>query len=79
MKFTRLALLALAALTVACSKLQVSNGLKRVPDGTDLNVFDHFFLGKDELSTKATPEERQQKSDEVAQKLLEHFPPQAEK
>jgi hypothetical protein len=108
-----------------------ARGLRQVPDGADLNVFDHFVLGKetqlnsygyggwggrwgggmqttqvqqiptgtvvvdlvdaktnnmvwrgmakDELSTTATPEERQQKADLVAQKLFENYPPQAKK
>jgi len=34
-------------------------------------------IAKDEISTKATPEERQQKADEVAQKLFENYPPKA--
>jgi hypothetical protein len=34
-------------------------------------------IAKDEISTTATPEERQQKADEVARKLFENFPPQA--
>jgi hypothetical protein len=36
-------------------------------------------IAKDEISTKATPEERQQKADEVSQKLFENYPPQAKK
>ena len=108
-----------------------ARGLKQVDEGADLNIFDHFILGKDtqinsygyggwggrwgggmqtaqvqqiptgtvvvdlvdvktnnlvwrgtakdELSTTATPEQRQQKSDEVTQKLFENFPPQAKK
>ena len=108
-----------------------ARGLKGVPEGGDLNVFDHFILGKDtqitsygyggwgggwrwgggaqttqvqqiptgtvvidlvdsktntavwrgiakdELSTTASPEERQKKSDAAAQKLFENFPPAA--
>lgn len=34
-------------------------------------------MAKDELSATATPEERQQKADQVAQKLFENFPPAA--
>lgn len=34
---------------------------------------------KDEISTTATPEERQKKGDLVAQKLFENYPPQAKK
>jgi len=109
-----------------------ARGLLQVPDGADLNVFDHFVLGrdtqlntygyggygrwggmggmqttqvqeiptgtvvvdlvdtktnnmvwrgiaKDELSTTATPEQRQQKADEVAQQLFANYPPQAKK
>ena len=109
-----------------------ARGLRQVPDGADLNVFDHFVIGKDtqlntygyggygrwggmggmqtttvqqiptgtvvvdlvdtktnnmvwrgiakdQLSTSATPEERQQKADQVAQKLFENYPPQAKK
>jgi len=108
-----------------------ARGLKQVADGADLNVFDHFIIGKDtqlntygyggwggrwgggmhttqveqiptgtvvvdlvdpqtnkmvwrgvakdELSTTATPEQRQQKADEVARKLFENFPPKAAK
>jgi hypothetical protein len=109
-----------------------ARGLRQVSDGADLNVFDHFVLGKetqlntygyggygrwggmggmqttsvqqiptgtvvvdlvdtktnnmvwrgiakDQLSTSATPEERQQKADQVAQKLFENYPPQATK
>jgi len=36
-------------------------------------------IAKDQLSTSATPEERQQKADQVAQKLFENYPPQAKK
>jgi len=36
-------------------------------------------VAKDELSTTATPEQRQQKADEVARKLFENFPPKAAK
>jgi hypothetical protein len=36
-------------------------------------------IAKDEISTTATPEERQQKADLVAQKLFENYPPQAKK
>jgi hypothetical protein len=108
-----------------------ARGLKQVSDGADLNVFDHFVIGKDtqlstygyggwggrwgggmqttqvqqiptgtvvvdlvdsqtnkmiwrgvakdELSTTATPEQRQQKADEVARKLFENYPPNAAK
>ncbi len=36
-------------------------------------------IAKDEISTTATPEERQQKADEVARKLFENYPPMAKK
>ncbi|MBK9063625.1 MAG: DUF4136 domain-containing protein [Acidobacteria bacterium] len=36
-------------------------------------------IAKDQISTSATPEERQQKADLVAQKLFENYPPQAKK
>ena len=36
-------------------------------------------MAKDQISTSATPEERQQKADQVAQKLFENYPPQAKK
>jgi hypothetical protein len=176
MKISRFGILALVAVAVACSTLQVTTdyapgtdfskyktftlkpgaaarnpiaaerfakslaaalearGLRQVPEGADLNVFAHFSLGKDtqlntygyggwgggwryggmgmqtttvqeiptgtlvidlvdaatktavwrgiakdEISTKATPEERQQKADEVTRKLFENYPPQAKK
>jgi hypothetical protein len=34
-------------------------------------------IAKDEISTTATPEERQQKADVVAQKLFENYPPKS--
>ena len=36
-------------------------------------------IAKDTISTSATPEERQQKADEVGRKLFENYPPQAKK
>jgi hypothetical protein len=36
-------------------------------------------MAKDTVSTTATPEERQQKANEVAQKLFENYPPQPKK
>lgn len=122
------------AIAVQRFELSITNaltarGLTPVADGADLNVFDHFVLGKDtqlnsygyggwggrwgggmqttqvqeiptgtvvvdlvdtktnkmvwrgiakdELSTTATPEERQQKSDAAAQQLFANFPPAA--
>jgi hypothetical protein len=116
---------------LALGNALTARGLKQVSDGADLNVFDHFVLGKDtqlnsygyggwggrwgggmrttqveqiptgtvvvdlvdtqtnkmvwrgvakdELSTTATPEQRQQKADEVARKLFENYPPKAAK
>ena len=34
-------------------------------------------IAKDEISTTASPEERQQKADQVAQKLFENYPPRS--
>lgn len=36
-------------------------------------------IAKDTISTSTTPEERQQKADEVGRKLFENYPPQAKK
>ncbi len=61
--------------------------VQEIPTGTlvidlvDSNTKTAVWRGiaKDEISTTASPEERQKKADEVAQKLFENYPPQAKK
>lgn len=112
---------------IALANALQARGLTQVRDGGDLNVFDHFVLGKDtplatygyggwgggseatqfqeipagtvvvdlvdaktnrmvwrgtfkdDLLRSASPEERRVKSDRIARKFFENFPPQPKK